>query len=182
MGTVRPEDIPHYTIEEYLLWEGNWELINGLPYAMTPAPVIEHQRISQKIARLLDEQLDECQQCHALLPVDWHIKEDTVVQPDNLVVCYKPSGTHLTKAPTLIIEILSKSTAKKDTVTKFHLYETEGVKYYIMVDPLDKVARIYQNKDGKFIKFTDATDESVSFELGKCSIDIDFSRIFEQSK
>lgn len=180
MGTVRLEDIPHYIIDDYLLWEGHWELINGLPYAMTPAPVIKHQRISQKIARLLDEQLDECQDCHALLPVDWHIKEDTVVQPDNLVVCYKPSGTHLNKAPALIFEILSKSTAKKDTVTKFHLYETEGVKYYVMVDPAENVARIYQNNNGKFVKLTDATDESVDFDLDKCVISIDFCRILNQ--
>ena len=73
MGTVRIEDIPHYTIDEYALWEGDWELINGIPYAMTPAPVIKHQRISNKIARLLDEQLDDCQHCYSLLPVDWHI-------------------------------------------------------------------------------------------------------------
>lgn len=177
MGIVRPEDIPHYTIEDYLLWEGNWELINGIPYAMTPAPVIKHQRISQKIARLLDEQLDECQNCHALLPVDWRIKEDTVVQPDNLVVCYKPSGSHLSKAPVLIFEILSKSTARKDKVTKFHLYETEGVKYYVIVDPVDDEARIYQNKEGVFIKLTDATDETINFDLGKCMIEINFSRI-----
>ena len=104
-------------------------------------------------------------------------KEDTVVQPDNLVVCYKPSGTHLTKAPTLIFEILSKSTAKKDTVTKFHLYETEGVKYYALIDPADNVARIYQNKEGKFIKMSDATDETVDFDLDKCKISINFSKI-----
>lgn len=177
MGKVRLEDIPHYVIDDYFLWEGNWELINGIPYAMTPAPVIKHQRISQKIAGLLNEQLDECQHCHALLPVDWHIKEDTVVQPDNLVVCYRPSGTHITKAPTLIFEILSKSTAHKDTVTKFHLYETEGVKYYVLVDPADNVARIYQNKEGKYFKLTDATDETVDFDLGKCAISINFSRV-----
>lgn len=178
MSIVRSEDIPHYSIDEYLLWEGDWELINGVPYAMTPAPVIEHQRISQKIARILDEQLDNCQHCQALLPVDWHIREDTVVQPDNLIVCYTPSGTHLTKAPSLIIEILSKSTAKKDSVTKFHLYEEEGVKYYIMIDPAEKVARAYHNKNGKFIKLTDASDETVNFDLGKCSIAINFSQVF----
>lgn len=178
MGTVRPEDIPHYTIDDYLIWEGKWELINGIPYAMTPSPIIKHQRISQKIAGLLNEQLDECQYCYALLPVDWYIKEDTVVQPDNLVVCYEPSGTHLTKAPALIFEILSKSTAKQDTVTKFHLYETEGVKYYVIIDPVENVARIYQNKEGKYIKVTDATHESVDFDLDKCAITIDFSRIF----
>jgi hypothetical protein len=27
--------------------------INGIPYAMTPAPAIRHQRVSQKIAAVL---------------------------------------------------------------------------------------------------------------------------------
>ena len=39
-------------------------------------------------------------------------------QPDNLVICYSPEGDFLTKAPTLIFEILSPSTSKKDRVTK----------------------------------------------------------------
>ena len=73
MGTVRPEDIPHYTIDDYLLWEGDWELINGIAYAMTPAPIIEHQKISQKVAEILGDQLKDCKHCHALLTVDWHI-------------------------------------------------------------------------------------------------------------
>lgn len=25
-----------YTYEDYLLWKGNWELVNGFPYAMAP--------------------------------------------------------------------------------------------------------------------------------------------------
>jgi hypothetical protein len=31
--------LPHYTYEEYWLWEGRWELIVGIPYAMIPAPM-----------------------------------------------------------------------------------------------------------------------------------------------
>jgi hypothetical protein len=27
----------YYTYEDYLHWEGRWELIDGIPYAMTPA-------------------------------------------------------------------------------------------------------------------------------------------------
>jgi len=47
-------ELPHYTYEDYSNWEGRWELIQGIPYAMSPSPSYTHQRISQKIARLLD--------------------------------------------------------------------------------------------------------------------------------
>lgn len=55
MGAPRLEDIPHYTYDDYLLWEGSWELIFGVAYAMSPAPLIELQSISSKIARILED-------------------------------------------------------------------------------------------------------------------------------
>ncbi|WP_456375514.1 Uma2 family endonuclease [Thiolapillus sp.] len=123
MGHPRDEDLPHYTYEDYVQWEGRWELIHGIPYAMTPTPSIQHQKICQHIAVGLDRALSECEACLALLPVDWKIDEDTVVQPDNLVICDEVTDTYLRKAPIMIFEVLSKSTASKDKNTKFALYE-----------------------------------------------------------
>jgi Uma2 family endonuclease len=159
-------------------WEGRWELIRGIPYAMTPAPSIRHQQISQQIAIVLDDALSECKRCLALLPVDWKIDEDTVVQPDNLVICHKAGGAYLSKAPALIFEILSESTASKDKNTNFHLYEREGVRHYVIVDPREQLAKVYSLHEGKYIKVMDATDESCEFDLGKCLIIFDFSRIW----
>jgi hypothetical protein len=28
---------PQFTYEDYSLWEGRWELIDGMPYAMSPS-------------------------------------------------------------------------------------------------------------------------------------------------
>ncbi len=33
---------PHYTYDEYCQWEGRWQLIEGMPSAMSPLPVPEH--------------------------------------------------------------------------------------------------------------------------------------------
>lgn len=170
--------MPHYTYDDYLHWKGDWELIHGIPYAMAPAPTVEHQHISNKIARYLTEALDPCQHCHALLPVDWKIADDTVVQPDNLVICFPPKGTYITKTPTLIFEILSKSSAQKDQTTKYRIYEKEGVKYYIIVDPVERIAKVFQRVSGKFQKLMGATDETVSFDINDGSIQFDFGKIF----
>ena len=178
MGAVKLENIPHYTYEDYKHWEDEWEIIDGIAYAMSPAPMIKHQKISNKIARLLDEQVDDCKECQALLPVDWRISDDTIVQPDNLVVCYEPEGAYITKAPTLIFEILSKATAKKDQTVKFDLYQDEGVRYYVIVDPDEEMAKAYELKDGRYIKMLDATDEKVDFTLKECGITIDFDKLW----
>jgi hypothetical protein len=36
-------DIPNYTYNDYERWEGDWELIRGIPYAMSPFPDWKHQ-------------------------------------------------------------------------------------------------------------------------------------------
>ena len=179
MGALELDFIPSYTYEEYKNWEGKWEIINGVAYAMSPAPMIKHQSISAKIARYLDEALEGCEFCQALLPIDWKIDENTVVQPDNLVICHIPQNeAYIQQAPEIIFEVLSKSTASKDTHLKYEIYEREGVNYYITVNPDGEVAKIYRLKEGRYIKVCDTHDASVKFELEKCSIDFDFSKIW----
>jgi len=50
-----------YTLQDYLQWEGDWELIHGQPAAMAPSPSFDHQRVSaaafQQLARLRVDQL-----------------------------------------------------------------------------------------------------------------------------
>jgi Uma2 family endonuclease len=180
MGLMKEEYYPSYTYDDYKLWEGDWELIDGIAYAMAPAPMIKHQNISNKIAWQLQEYLKECDMCQALLPVDWRIDEKTIVQPDNLVICHTPvHEAYLSKAPKIIFEILSKSTADKDQNLKFDLYEREAVQYYIIVNPEDTVAKVYTlNSEGKYKKVADVSDESIDFTLEKCAFTFDFSKIW----
>jgi Uma2 family endonuclease len=181
MGALKLDDLPRYCYEDYKNWDSSWELIYGVPYAMSPAPMIKHQNISTKIAWQLYDFLKECPTCQVLMPVDWKISDDTILQPDNSVICHTPSHeAYITKAPKIIFEILSKSTAKKDRGIKFDIYEKEGVEYYIIVDPNENIAKVYRQKEGRFIKLSDASTEIVDFELVECdrTILFDFSKIW----
>jgi Uma2 family endonuclease len=181
MRALKLEDLPHYKWSDYQNWEGSWELIEGVPYAMSPAPSIEHQTISQNIAFQLSDALKNCKRCRALLPVDWKINDETVVQPDNLVVCGEIEGQYLKKTPAIIFEILSPSTAKKDTGIKFDLYQQEGVAYYVIVNPIDSVAKIYRlTQDGRLIKKKDAQNDQFQFEIEDCQLNFDFSKIWNE--
>ena len=95
-----------------------------------------------------------------------------------MVICYQPSGAFLTKAPALIFEILSPSTAEQDRRTKYSIYEREGVSYYCIVDPENKAIEIYRLDDERYVKQLDAVDERFVFDLGKCRIDFEFARIW----
>ena len=180
MGALKiKECYPNYTYDEYKNWEGRWEVINGIAYAMSPMAHPKHQRISNQIAWQLNELLKDCEKCKAYLPVDWKINENTIVQPDNLVLCYEINDKpYITKAPTLIFEILSKSTALKDINLKYQIYENEGVDYYIIVDPDSQSAKIYKLIDFKYVKITDATVDKVEMVIDSCKIEFDFSLIW----
>jgi len=182
MSALRAEDAyPRYTYDDYVNWEDRWELINGIAYSMAPAPTIKHQKISNNIAWELNNIFKDCSICTASIFVDWKIDEDTVVQPDNLVFCHKPRNEmYLTKAPVIIFEILSKSTAKKDLTVKYELYEKEGVKYYCIANPDDEVVKVYKLKDGRYIKAGDFSDESFKFKIDKCDNlkEFNFSKIW----
>ena len=181
MGALALEDLPNYTYEDYKLWEGEWELIYGVPYSMSPAPVNKHQLINTKIARCLDEGLDECSACLAILEADWKLSNETVFRPDMSVVCYEPED-YLTKAPEIIFEVLSPSKAKRDETLKFEAYEREGVKYYCLVYPDILLAKLYKLQDGKYIKVGDFDEEVYIFETKKCKLNFDFSKVFKRFK
>ena len=169
-----------YTVQDYLQWKGDWELIDGHPIAMAPSPVFEHQQLSALVFRQLDESLDDCPHCQALFEMDVEFAQDTVVRPDVLVICYHPEGDRLTRAPDLIFEVISPKTARRDEVVKFDLYRTEGVAHYVLVYPDAKKAKVWRLIDGEYRKVADFHDESHRFDLSKCSIDFDFSKLWKR--
>ncbi|WP_367272779.1 Uma2 family endonuclease [Paenibacillus tritici] len=53
-------------------------------------------------------------------------------------------------APTMIIEVLSPSTALKDFNEKFNLYQKYGVQEYWIVDPGNRTVHVYTLLDGVY--------------------------------
>ena len=180
MSTVKKEYYPSYTYEDYAIWKGDWELIDGIPYALSPSATIQHQRVVGNIATYLHKLLDECKMCQSFLPIDWKINTFTVVRPDTMVICHTPwKEEYILKAPKIIFEVLSKSTATKDLNLKYDLYEQEGVNYYIIVDPKDSIAKVYKLHEGRYIKMCDAYEDIVTFTLDECgSFEFDFAKIW----
>ncbi|HHD81650.1 MAG TPA: Uma2 family endonuclease, partial [Campylobacterales bacterium] len=80
----------------------------------------------------------------------------------------------------VVVEVISKSTARRDEVTKFELYEKEKVPYYIIVYPNDLKAKVYKLKDGNYDKVDDFTNEVMRFDDLECGGTIDFQRVFKR--
>ena len=77
----------HY--EDYCQWEGRWKLIEVIPYAMCPAPVPRHQWVSINIKAELRTAIKKssCKNCKVYDFMDIKVSEDTILQPDAIVVC-----------------------------------------------------------------------------------------------
>ena len=172
--------IEYYTYDDYKKWEGDWELIYGQPVAMAPSPVISHQYVMSMLVYELNKNLQNCEKCMVVAEEDWIVCDDTVVRPDISVICNEEND-FIIKAPEIIVEIVSKSTAKRDEKIKFEIYEKELVKYYILVYPDRLTAKIYKNENSQFKKIGDFSKETVNLsENLTCEAEIDFENVFKK--
>jgi len=181
MLAYKDEYLPNYTYDDYKHWNGEWELIYGIPYAMSPAPTITHQEINLNIGSQLKDKLKKCKNCQALPEVDWKINEGTVLRPDTLVVCdLQKKGAYLSQTPIIIFEVLSPSTKAKDKNFKSFIYSQSGVKYYILVEPAGMFAEVYKLDDDKYSLQGEFRDESYIFKLDDgCSFEFMFEDVFD---
>ena len=179
MGVLKLEDL-QYTYDDYKNWEGDWELIEGVPVAMSPAPIRKHQALAAQIIKELANQIDDCEICEVLGEVDYKISDDTVLRPDVVLTCGETHESYLVKAPEIVVEIVSPSTARKDEKIKFQIYEREKVTYYILVYSDDLTAKIYKLDGKRYDKEGDFYYESYRFDDLTCTVELDFEKVFRR--
>ena len=177
-----------YTYEDYCTWpyDERWELIDGVAYAKA-APSRWHQTVSKRIFRQLDEFLlgKPCEVFYAPFAVRLNADtdDDTVVEPDILVVCEESKladSKGVVGAPDFIVEILSPSTVQLDKVTKLRLYQRAGVREYWIVDPDSKTVMVYtlHGDIGYVIRAYDEHTDAVPVGvLGSCTVKL--AEVFE---
>lgn len=175
-----------FTYAEYCKWddEQRWELIDGIPYNMTPAPAIKHQQLLGNLSLELMTYL-KGKRCRSFVaPTDVVFDEFNVVQPDLLVVCdrSKITDANIQGAPDLVVEILSPSTSRKDRREKRALYERFGVKEYLVIDPINETVerlRLVRGKYGNPDVF--GWDESMKLAVFP-ELELNLWEIFEKEK
>lgn len=172
--------LPHYTYQDYLQWEGRWEIIDGIPFAMSPAPTPKHQMIANTLGALFYNELKGCKHCNVFQAIDFKVEEDTVIQPDISVLCQSTHKKYIDFPPALVVEILSPSTALKDRHTKSALYAGQMIPYYIIVSPDTEEVEVYQLEESNYVMKQKGKSFSFTFTFPEgCSATIDFSEIWK---
>jgi Uma2 family endonuclease len=165
------------------------ELIRGKVFKMTPAPKAIHQKISSELhgniwAYLKDKPCSVyAAPFDVVLPLSNEKKENatTVVQPDICIICdqSKINEAGCLGAPDLIIEILSKSTSKKDFTDKYSIYEEVGVKEYWIVMPNERFVEVFHLQNGKFQRIETYTETDKIASIIFPDLQIDLIEVFE---
>ncbi len=153
------EPVNRYTYEEFLELTGEeesekqYELIDGQIYLMS-SPVFPHQVAVNEIFGQFYNWF-KGKPCRPLTaPFDVKLYNEAksfsddpnVVQPDILVICdpeaINTKGSY-DGTPTLVVEVLSKSTKTKDIMIKSNLYMRSGVTEFWIVDTDNQQVIVY---------------------------------------
>lgn len=172
-----PKLKPRISVEDYLEGEKASEIrheyLDGEVYAMSGV-CKRHNRIARALLRKLENHLEgsDCETFYG--EVKLSVKHlNRFYYPDLIVVC-GPDDEHdyyLTK-PTIIVEVLSLTTALTDKREKWFAYqEIEGLKEYVMIEQEAERAEVYRKRDDglwSFIEFESHEEiefESINFKM-----------------
>jgi Uma2 family endonuclease len=112
------------------------EILDGELF-VTPSPAPMHQRVSKRLQRQLETYFEGRGLGEVFnAPLDTILGPHDVAEPDVLVVTDPRLISHraIEGAPTLVVEVLSPSTATRDRTLKARRYALAGVPHYWIVD------------------------------------------------
>lgn len=187
IGAKRPARI--YTLEEYLRREARsidkHEFINGkivkIPYSRGP-----HNIIAMNIASQLVIAFDKFEKNFIVFPSDQKVyfpSLDEGVYADALAVAEKPvywdTEQLLLINPLLVVEVLSKSTAKYDRTGKFDKYKTlESFREYVLVRQDQCYAEAWYRERPGLWHETIVTDPAGELPLQSVGVSLSMQRIY----
>lgn len=154
------------------------ELIDGKIFMMSPRPRVEHATVCTNIASEFRSYL-KGKTCRAFCDgVDVFLDENNRFVPDTMIVCNPDIIKHdgIYGSPDLVVEVLSKTTAKNDRSKKKYTYAKYGVKEYWIVDVWSKSVEVYYNQDNWFVLdniYYYLTDEEIAENNNMSDNDID---------
>ncbi len=159
-----------------------YEIIGGVRYDFLASPKYEHQKI------LLNFSLAFHGACARegeimIAPLDVHFDEDNILQPDVIYIRNDRLSMirdgYIYGVPDLVVEVLSRSTGRRDKTIKKATYERFGVKEYWLADPEYRVVDQYALDDGgKYAHAATLTEDDILRSPTVPCLEIDLGTIF----
>lgn len=174
---MKAQELSRLTIEEYINHEietgQRYEYHNGQLYAMSGGTINHGILCGNIYAELRNSLRNKPSACKALTgEVKLHIpSENAFVYPDAMVVCGEMQrserDTNALTNPTLIVEVLSKTTESYDRGDKFYKYrQIPTLQEYVLIEQEKIVVEIYSkhaNTDLWRISRVEGLDQMITF-------------------
>ena len=135
--------------------DGNrYEVIDGVLY-VSPSPRQIHQLLSRRLQHFFYQfELENAGYVYNS-PMDLLIQGGTPLQPDLMFLLPEQFSQIQEKwiqgPPHLVVEILSPSTASRDRVKKLRKYASNGIPYYLLVDPDSQTLEVLQLSGASYL-------------------------------
>lgn len=135
-------------------FSGKAEFDNGYIF-LSSNTSIEHNRIKRKILSKLDAFFEgsQCEPFDEQIEVVFENEEEIYkYKPDIFVMCENSTqkGESFTSVPKIVFEVVSKSTASHDYITKLAVYQKFKVQEYNIVEQTGKIIQ-YSLVDNQYI-------------------------------
>ncbi|OGX89568.1 hypothetical protein BEN47_06710 [Hymenobacter lapidarius] len=178
---VSPDDylrLECEAVEKHEYYYGEVRAMAGASYA--------HNRICANLTVELGSQL-RGRSC-AVVGSDQRLQilnGNAYVYPDVTVVCGPPSFNETRKPetllnPTLLVEVLSESTADKDRGEKFMLYrQIPSLQQYLMLDSQTQLAELYTRQPNGYWLFMETRDPAAVLDLSSVGCQVPLVDVYE---
>ena len=175
----------HYTVEEYFALEEiseiRHEYFDGEIFAMAGTS-LNHNRLTRRVANLIEKQAKRhCDVFIENVKLE-AIKDFYYSYPDVMLTCNPFDLREKNKIahPSLIVEVLSKSTEIYDKTTKLKKYKAIGsVQYYMLVSQYEMSVELYSRVNETLWHYEEFTEQNTIINLDKLEISISLSDIYE---
>jgi Uma2 family endonuclease len=160
-----------------------FEIIGGIRYDFLSSPKVIHQEILGNYYFAFQSACSQEGKTY-LAPLDVHFDEENIVQPDVIYISRENLGIikdgFVFGVPDLVVEILSKSTGRRDKTIKKELYERFGVKEYWLTDPVYRTVEQFVLTKGTYMLTATLTEQDQLISLTVPCLKIDLGNIFPE--
>ncbi|EAY30662.1 Uma2 family endonuclease [Microscilla marina] len=188
MGQAKPKQT-HYSYPEYLDLEQTdgtrYEYYHGEVFAMSGG-TINHNRIANNTHHLIDNLIsDDCDVFTGDIKVEI-LANTHYVYPDVVYTCapkdLEDGQDHKITSPSLVVEVLSKSTRQYDKDQKQNTYmRIPSLRYYILIDQYKYFVEVYERQEG-FWKYTTYQQPEDTITLVQLNLHLTVKDIYRKVK
>lgn len=113
-------------------------------------------------------------------PIDWVAGERSVLEPDLTVVRRADvTGPRLVGAPLLVVEILSRSTRRRELSLKRTIYERGAIPAYWLIDPKGPRLTVLELESGVYVERADLIGAATFESTVPFPVTIDLARLLD---